>query len=537
MALTSPLALADRLEQAVRAGPDGSAVEDDRTCLSYGEFYNVAHGLALELAALPPGSLLLSMDRSVEGVVAYWAAFLAGRRLTPVSPSWPADRRTALARAVGAHHTLVASTPAGAAAEIDVSLALDRLRGQRPRTTARHRADDGADAYVLFTSGSTGRPKGVRISRAALTAYVDAATGSAGLGPGDRASHNIDYTFDPSIYDVFVTLGSGATLCVPQRGEQLRPVAFVTRARLTHWCSVPSLIGLADRLGSLAPDAMPTLRRSMFLGEALLRSDAQRWRQAAPRSVLVNAYGPTELTNTCFEYRWELGAELPETGNGTVPIGHANPGQDWGLLDAAGSSSGELVVRGVQRLTSYLDTEDNTGRFARRVPLDGSADSGWRPADVVAEAGESATVDAGLAYRTGDLVEVTEQGLVHLGRTDRQVKLRGQRVEPAEVEHLLRQLLGLERVTVFPERQGAQARLVAVVEAASPAGSTRETDGQEAYRRADPWQEAPPAGELRGRMPAHLIPARWVALSRFPVNARGKLDLDAIRRMAAVESR
>lgn len=564
-----PTPLADRLEQVARAGPDRVAVEDERTSLTYQEFVNVAHGLALELASLPRGSVLLSMDRSAEGVVAYWAALLAGRRITPVSPSWPASRSASLAGTVGATCVLVASAgssgralpsagevvpgdaevvPGGA--EIDVSLALDRLRGQAAPQACFDAVPDHADAYVLFTSGSTGRPKGVRISRAALTAYVEVAAQNAGFRPGDRVSHNIDYTFDPSIIDVFVTLASGATVCVPHQSERLRPVAFVNRAQLSHWCSVPSLIGLADRLGSLTPAAMPTLRHSIFLGEALLRSDAQLWRQAAPQSVVVNSYGPTEVTNACFEYHLEIGAEIPDTDNGTVPIGTVYPGLGWGILDASSSegsegTEGELVVRGVQRLTSYLDVEDNANRFAEWVPLaspgqEPRAEAGaWRAVGSVDAHDESAGVPAELAYRTGDLVRVIPDGLLHLGRVDRQVKVRGRRVEPAEVEHLLRGILGVSRVAVFAERRGMQTRLAAVVEVdagfeALP-GSTRQAGEDGEFWRADPWQAAPTAAELRELMPAHLTPARWVALSRFPISARGKLDLDRIRGMAALE--
>jgi amino acid adenylation domain-containing protein len=562
-----PTPLAERLDQVARAGPDRVAVEDERTSLTYQEFVDVAHGLALELASMPRGSVLLSMDRSAEGVVAYWAALLAGRRITPVSPSWPASRSASLARTVGATCVLIASSgssgralssggpvvPGGAeivpgAAEIDVSLALDRFRGQAAPQACFDAVPDHADAYVLFTSGSTGRPKGVRISRAALTAYVHAAARNAGLRPGDRVSHNIDYTFDPSIIDVFVTLGSGATVCVPHQSERLRPVAFVNRAQLSHWCSVPSLIGLADRLGSLAPAAMPTLRHSIFLGEALLRSDAELWRRAAPHSVVVNSYGPTEVTNACFEYHVEIGAAIPDTDNGTVPIGTVYPGLDWGILDAPDSegTAGELVVRGVQRLTSYLDVEDNANRFAEWVPVaspgrESHAKAGrWRAVGSVDAQDESAGVPAELAYRTGDLVRVTPDGLLHLGRVDRQVKVRGRRVEPAEVEHLLRGILvGVSRVAVFAERRGMRTRLAAVVEvdAGSEAlpGSTREAGDDGEFWRADPWQAAPTAAELRELMPAHLTPARWVALSRFPVSARGKLDLDRIRGMAALE--
>ncbi|MEO6503831.1 MAG: AMP-binding protein [Jatrophihabitantaceae bacterium] len=556
-----PVSLVDRLERLVRERPQGNAVEDERVSLTFEEFWNVAHGLALELASSPPGSVMLSMDRSAEGVVAYWAAFLAGRRITPVSPSWPASRSAALARSVGATCTLVASAVSGGRAgpsasvgaagdaQTDVSLVLERFRRHAPPPEVRFDiASEHADAYVLFTSGSTGRPKGVRISRSALTAYVQAAAQNAGLGPGDRVSHNVDYTFDPSIWDVFVTLSSGATVCVPHQNERLRPVTFVNRARLSHWCSVPSLIGLAERLRSLAPAAMPTLRHSIFLGEALLRSDAELWRRAAPNSVLVNSYGPTEVTNACFEYQVGIDAEIPETDNGTVPIGAPYPGLDWGILDAPGSdaSEGELVVRGVQRLTSYLDVEDNANRFAHWVPLASPARTpgvqagAWRAGDSVARSEESAAVPAELAYRTGDLVRITPAGLVHLGRVDRQVKVRGRRVEPAEVEHLLRGILGVSRVAVFAERRGMQTRLAAVVEVdtASEAmrGATREADDGGEFWRADPWQAAPKPAELRELLPTHLTPARWVALSRFPINARGKLDLEKIRGMAGVES-
>lgn len=123
------------------------------------------------------------------------------------------------------------------------------------------------------------------------------------MEPGSRVSQTFDLTFDLSVFDMFTAWGGGATLVVPSREDLLAPVRFVAEKRLTHWFSVPSMVSYAQRLRSLRPGSMPTLRWSLFCGEPLTTHQATAWQRAAPGGVVENLYGPTELTISCAEYR------------------------------------------------------------------------------------------------------------------------------------------------------------------------------------------------------------------------------------------
>lgn len=359
---------------------------------------------------------------------------------------------------------------------------------------SRARPDD--IAYVLFTSGSTGVPKGVPLTHRNLAAFVAHVRGRYPAAPGSRLSQVADLTFDPSVHDMFVAWSSGAALVVPSREELLAPVELVNRRRLTHWFSVPSLISAAARAGDLRPGCMPTLRWSLFSGEPLLSDQAAFWQAAAPGSTVDNIYGPTELTG-CFEYR--LGpdpARWVRTANGTVPIGSPYPGMEQLVLGEDGRPAplGELVMRGVQRFPGYLDPAQNTGRFLTVDRAGARAHPGTEP------------LPADLWYRTGDVVTEAGGVLVHLGRLDSQVKVRGYRVEVGEVEAAIRDRREVRDAVVV-------ARVV--------------DDGETELRAAVTGVQVETGSVLTalGRLlPPYMVPRSLLVLDELPLNANGKID-------------
>ncbi|RBJ01602.1 D-alanine--poly(phosphoribitol) ligase, partial [Micromonospora provocatoris] len=350
-----------------------------------------------------------------------------------------------------------------------------------PPPAAPVTADDVA--YLLFTSGSTGRPKGVPIRHRNVDAFLAYCRDRYPVGPGDRLSQTFDLTFDPSVFDMFVAWGGGATLVVPQPDEVLTPVRFVNERRITHWFSVPSVVSLARRMRMLSPGAMPGLRHSLFAGEALTLEQARAWAAAAPGSVVENLYGPTELTVTCTGHRLPADpAAWPVTSNGTVPIGDAHPGLD-AILRAedgtVGGDDGELCVHGPQRFDGYLDPADDEGRFV--------TDAGRR------------------YYRTGDRVRREHGTLVHHGRLDDQVKVRGYRIELGEIEMVLRGHPGVQDAVVLAFGAGDDVSLRAVYTGAD--GIT----GELTRRCAE-------------RLPGYMVPARIHHVAALPTNANGKTD-------------
>ncbi|MBT2383353.1 amino acid adenylation domain-containing protein [Streptomyces sp. ISL-11] len=486
--------------------PAATALEVDGRSFTYAELEDLSGRLAGRLAeatgGAAPGRVGLLAARTATAYAGYLAVQRLGAVVVPLNPAFPDGRNAAIAAAAGVG--LVLAQPDLADAGLSVPVLAADARTPPAEAPPVHRPRTTDPAYILFTSGSTGTPKGVPVTHRNVSAYLDHVIDRYELGTGSRVSQTFDLTFDLSVFDLFATWGSGATLVVPGRADLMAPARFVSRERITHWFSVPSVISLAARLRGLPAGGMPTLRWSLFCGEPLTVAQADAWRAAAPGSVLENLYGPTELTLSCAQYR--LPADRSawwEPANGTVPIGELHPGLEQLVVgeDGAAAEEGELCVRGVQRFPGYLDPRDNEGRFLRYE--NGRAHP----------AGAAELPDEALWYRTGDRVRAGEAGLVHLGRLDHQVKVRGYRVEPGEIEAALR------------DQAGVLDAVVVAVE--SP-------DGGHTLEAACTGSGTEPSvllAALRDRLPAYMVPASVTLLEALPLNANGKVDRRALRRV------
>ncbi|GAA5185404.1 D-alanine--poly(phosphoribitol) ligase [Rugosimonospora acidiphila] len=463
--------------------------------LTYAELRGLAERLAARLIAVNGGSaprrVGLLAGRSVVAYAGYLAVLRAGAAVVPLNPEHPASRIRSIVDAAGIDLVLADTAGAGAGLGVPELVADAYQAGGGSVASPRFRDADPDDiAYIIFTSGSTGVPKGVPITHGNLGAYLGQLASRYEIGPGSRVSGNFDLTFDGSVHDLFVTWAGGGTLVVPQRAQLLSPVQAVNTLRLSHWFSVPSLISFAARLGTLGPGSMPTLKWSLFGGEAVTLEAARQWHNAAPGSRLEVLYGPTELTIACAAYRLAADpADWPHTPNGTVPIGTCLPALEFVLLDEDGTEAdrGELCVRGPQRFGGYLDPANDPGHFR---PADGTADH-W--------------------YRTGDRVAWHDGVLVHLGRTDHQVKVRGHRIELGEVEAALRRLPGVrDAIVLAVPAAGGELELAAAV-------TGRECLPERLY------------AALGDDLPSYLLPRRITVLDQLPLNANGKIDRSSLR--------
>ena len=513
--------LYDWFADTVARTPDAPALElrdGDGTdlVLSYRDLHGRAEALArliLDEHGDVPRRVGLLASRSLTAFVGYLAALRLGAVVTPLNPDYPPERNRSvceLARIevlVSDGAAALPVGPGGAHPGTVLELSdrdLPGAVGDAASGTAlpdRPAVPDDL-AYVLFTSGSTGRPKGVPIRHRNLSPYIAHNIARYGVGPGSRTSHTFDLTFDPSVFDLFVTWGGGGTLVVPQRTELLAPVEYIVRRRLTHWFSVPSVVSVSTALGNLPAGLIDTLRFSVFIGEPLTYSQAAAWHAAAPGSVIENVYGPTELTVACTEYRLPADpAAWRPTSNDTVPIGPV-----YGFLDALivgedgkAAEEGELCVRGPQRFDGYLDPSDDSGRFLA-VDADGTR---------VYDGVEPLT--PAHYYRTGDRVRVEGGLLTHLGRLDNQVKVRGYRVELGEIEAAFRRHPDLAEAVVVALRNKEDVELAAFY-----TGRPLTTP---VLRR---W--------LRERVPGHMVPRRFIHLPELPLNPNGKIDRPALSR-------
>jgi acyl-coenzyme A synthetase/AMP-(fatty) acid ligase len=223
----------------------------------------------------------------------------------------------------------------------------------------------------------------------------------------------------------------------------------------------------------------------------------------APQAKLTNVYGPTELTIQCTEYTLpDDPAAWPATSNGTVPIGDVYGFLEFLVLDEEGrpAKEGELFVRGSQRFDGYLDPSDNAGRF---IGFDGGR-----------AVPEVEQLTPGHYYRTGDRVRYEDGTLVHLGRSDNQVKVRGYRIELGEIEAALRKHPEVGQAVVVAFRDAGETRL---------SGCYTGT----------PLERGELVRWLRKRVPVHMVPRRLHHLDALPLNANGKIDRGRVRELVA----
>ncbi|MHA2900608.1 amino acid adenylation domain-containing protein [Enterobacter sp. H2G27] len=346
------------------------------------------------------------------------------------------------------------------------------------------------NAYLLFTSGSTGVPKGVPIQHRNVTSFLSFNLARYGLNKKDRVSQTFDLTFDLSVFDLFMAWSSSATLCVAQPHELLSPVQYVNKNHITVWFSVPSVVILAQRLGVIEPGSMPTLRWSLFCGEALPKSVAELWQAAAPYATLENLYGPTELTIACAVYRWVPGHSEQDCHMDIVPLGEIYPHLSVAILDEHArhvekGHEGELCVAGPQRFAGYLAAPELTRQ--RMICLE----------------------DGQQYYRTGDRVRLnSDSSLTYIGRLDHQIKINGYRIELGEVESALRRLGFEENAAIaFPDFiQPTEIRAFVTVD----------------------FDEASIIHSMTKLLPHYLVPKKIYRIDSMPLNFNGKVDRNTL---------
>lgn len=513
---SAPGTLAKLLLETAAAFPARPALKVDNQTYSYKSLFDEAQRQAIKLAdvfaAAPeqPPIVAIWASRHVSSYISILATILAGGCYVPLNPKTSMERNQDILEQARASVLLHEAEVSAAMAELTHGLdhvhtaligAPTGIEGSA--FTAPHIAPH-ENAYILFTSGSTGKPKGVPISHGNLLSYLDAAKAIVEPDQNDRVSQTFDLTFDLSVHDVFMALTSGAQLCVPSVADLQKPSVYITRDEITCWFCVPSLGYTPLYQGALTPNAFPSLRMSLFCGEALPKVIADGWSVAAPNSAIENWYGPTEATIACLRFNLsetdgtEAAAASPEwralaqAGGETVPIGAPFGDTRAAVLDAhflkvADGQIGQLFVTGPQIAAGYLDAPEQTADKFRSLP------------------GQD-----GIYYDTGDLVREIDGVLHFCGRSDDQIKLRGFRIELGDVENALRKANGNSQVVVlpWPPKPATATHLVAAIET--------------------PGAQAPDFAALRDLMsaslPEYMIPSSIVTLPRFAKNTSGKLD-------------
>ncbi|MGH8790340.1 MAG: non-ribosomal peptide synthetase, partial [Cupriavidus necator] len=431
----------------------------------------------------------------VASLLAVWAA---GGAYVPLDPAWPEGRR----RSVLAQSAPVLTIAQQAAHDDATVISADALLA-----VAVHAADEELAAsspedaaYVLFTSGSTGEPKGVVIGHRQISHYTAAVCEALSLASCRRLGLTSSVAADLGNTTLFAALWQGACLAVASNDDMAHPAAF---SRYLRAREVDAIKIVPSHLAALLETDAPAVPATVILGgESLPASLVQGLRRHAPDCRIFNHYGPTETTIGVMIHA--LGADSPALPAGTAPLSRALGATRVRLLDDAlrpvpAGVAGQLYVGGPQLAHGYLGRPD----------LDAAAF-----VDDPFAAGQR-------LYRTGDLARATPAGLQLLGRADQQVKIRGIRVEPAEVEAALlaQPAVAQAAVCAVPGPGGAAVLCAFIVPASASAADT------DALRRA-----------LAAMLPDVMVPSRFIALPALPRLPNGKTDRAALRTLGVSQS-
>ncbi|MFG2169745.1 amino acid adenylation domain-containing protein, partial [Micromonospora chersina] len=467
--------------QAAEA-PDAVAVVHAGRTLTYAELERQSGRLAHRLrqhGAGPETIVGLCLDRGPAMIVAVLAVWKAGAAYLPLDPAYPPDRLAYILSDSGATLLLDEPSTAGRHPHEVTTITLD---GTEPDATAQD-ADirPGQLAYVIYTSGSTGRPKGVGNTHRGLLNLAAALPRLVQAGPGTTVLQFASMSFDASVWEMTIALTSGATLAIATAQEQSQPdrlTDLIQRHGITVATLPPSMLEALD------PAAISGVTTLFSAGE---RIEARTAAEFAGGRRLINAYGPTETTVCAAAAELTAGTDTTDPPIG-LPIANAVLHVlDAHLRPTPAGVPGEVYIGGAGLSRGYLGRPALTA--ATFVP------------DPFSAGGER-------LYRTGDLAQRLPDGRVRmLGRIDHQIKVRGHRIEPAEIQHALTMHPAVTAAVVVADRQ----RLVAYVVAPSGLPTADEL-----------------RAHLRAGLPEHMIPSVFVELLSLPLTANGKLDRAAL---------
>lgn len=489
--------------------------------MTYGELDRLSSALASKLVdtGLQRGDVVpVCFEKSCWVIVAMLGVFKAGGAFTLMDPSHPKARLAGIAAEVNARIAVTSAANEHLLAEAVQQVivlgphALDDNDGASPRQRWTIAGPEDL-AFIIFTSGSTGKPKGIMMDHQAYASSALHHGKAMRMGTHTRALQFASYSFGASLFETLTTLVFGGTVCIPSEHERRNDLpGVVERMRVTWAFLTPSVLKPFD-----PASAFPGIDTLVLAGEAMAREQAARW---STRVRLVQCYGSSETNIILFN----------NCGRGEINLGFAAGARAW-LVDPRNDQAlvpvgavGELVVQGPTVARGYLNDADKTAATFVSSPA-------WlRELGLELEG-------APRLVKTGDLMRYEADGsLVFVGRKDLQVKIRGQRVELAEIERAVWAADPLVKhvVVTVPRTGPARGRLVAAVcfhqeqqQHQAPFQLISRQENEEAHCLVQRVKET-----LAERLPSYMVPPTWGVFTALPLTLSGKVDRVSVRQWA-----
>ncbi|KAL4880999.1 hypothetical protein BJY04DRAFT_218520 [Aspergillus karnatakaensis] len=497
----------DLIEERAVTQPQTEAVCAHDGTFTYSELSSTSSGLARMLGqfgASPEQRVAILMNKSSWYPMAVLAVLKAGAAFVPLDPTHPENRLKQLANDIEPCVLITTSQLANKAKVLGCPnvLPIDQVDFDEipPAPTATPVKPDNA-AYIIFTSGSTGKPKGVVIEHSALATSAVTRGAVLGLGPESRVLQYAPHTFDVSVDEILTTLIHGGCVCIPSECDRFKITEFMESARVSAALLTPT------SARTINPDDVPTLKTLQTGGEVLTEDVNDKW---CDRVTLFNVYGPTEASVACV-----ISNRTGVRGTGHI-LGRAVGGTCWVVNPedvsqrVAPDEIGELVIAGPILARGYFrDVEKTETSFVR-----------------LRSTGER-------VYRTGDLASMDEAGVIsYHGRKDLEIKIRGQRINIAEVEQAILQCEVVDNVVVeYPVSGPCAKRLTAIVCTGQgpDAESQLTVDWFSRAQRLDEDTLISFQTQVSGVLPTAMLPSKWLSISHLPQTASGKVDRKQVR--------
>lgn len=461
--------------------PDKAAFHEEEQTISYAEFSSRVVKIAhfLQTSQVQNQCIAIALDRGIDAASCIYGALSAGAIYLPLDLKNPATRLNFIINDAQPRFIIGIGDAPEWLTKPELWLDISLLLLTEAKCELPVQVKSTALAAILYTSGSTGSPKGVALSHQALLNFSSWARQTFQLDQQDRIASLAPFHFDLSIFDLFSSLASGASVYFLPARLSLSPsrlTGWLSDHKITVWYTVPSLLSFIALKGALDKIPLPHLTRLLFAGEVFPSQHLIRLAELLTETELYNLYGPTETNVCCY---WQVDRQRLDSDQ-AIPIGHTAAGAQLSVAP----ESGELLVNSLNNFSGY-----------------------WQQGQL-----QPKNTDF---YPTGDKVSLNEYGeYEYFGRLDRMLKCSGYRVEPAEIEQCINQLEHVDRSAVVGIKDSASGQRPAAVIVLKQGANLADA-----------------IKPLRQQLAPYMQPCKFIVVDALPCVSNGKTDYQAIQKL------